>query len=60
MASIGSKLLMLRKNNLLASGGNDMIEVTLKIENGPKVYDYLTATDGSFWKLDNFRARNCY
>jgi len=39
-----------------ASSGNDMIELTLKIENGPTVYDYLTATDGSFWKLDNFRA----
>ena len=39
-----------------ASSGNDMIELTLKIENGPTVYDYLTATDGSSWKLDNFRA----
>src|SRR6516165_4333856 len=39
-----------------ASSGNDMIELTLKIDNGPTVYDYLTATDGSAWKLDNFRA----
>jgi hypothetical protein len=39
-----------------ASSGNDMIELILKIENGPTVYDYLTATDGSQWKLDNFLA----
>jgi hypothetical protein len=38
-----------------ASSGNDMIEVTLKIE-GSTVWDYLTAPDGSVWKLDNFRA----
>jgi hypothetical protein len=39
-----------------ASSGNDMVELTLKIDNGGTVYDYLTATDGSIWKLDNFRA----
>jgi Protein of unknown function (DUF669) len=38
------------------SSGNDMIELTLKIKDGPTVYDYLTSTDGSRWKLDNFRA----
>jgi hypothetical protein len=39
-----------------ASSGNDMIALTLKIQGGGTVYDYLTATDGSTWKLDNFRA----
>src|SRR5262245_15302305 len=39
-----------------ASSGNDMIALTLKIKGGATVYDYLTATDGSIWKLDNFRA----
>ena len=38
------------------SSGNDMIELTLKIKGGPTVYDYLVAADGSYWKLDNFRA----
>jgi hypothetical protein len=39
-----------------ASSGNDMIALTLKIQGGGTVYDYLTASDGSQWKLDNFRA----
>lgn len=39
-----------------ASSGNDMIALTLKIQGGGTVYDYLTATDGSQWKLDNFLA----
>jgi hypothetical protein len=39
-----------------ASSGNDMVELTLKIDGGGTVYDYLTVTDGSIWKLDNFRA----
>jgi hypothetical protein len=39
-----------------ASSGNDMIELILRVNNSATVYDYLTATDGSVWKLDNFRA----
>jgi uncharacterized protein DUF669 len=38
------------------SSGNDMIELTLKIKNGPTVYDYLVDVEGSHWKLDNFLA----
>jgi hypothetical protein len=38
------------------SSGNEMIELTLKIENGPTVYDYLTWTEKSDWKLNDFRA----
>jgi hypothetical protein len=44
------------------SSGNDMIELTLKIKDGPTVYDYLVNVDESHWKLDNFLAsigENC-
>ena len=38
------------------SSGNDMIELTLKIKDGPTVYDYLVNIEESHWKLDNFLA----
>jgi Protein of unknown function (DUF669) len=38
------------------SSGEDMIEVTIKIKNGPTVYDYLLSTEKSKWKLTNFLA----
>ena len=38
------------------SSGNDMIELILKIKDGPTVYDYLVNIDESHWKLDNFLA----
>jgi len=38
------------------TSGNDMIELTLKIKDGPKVYDYLVNVSDSHWKLDNFLA----
>lgn len=38
------------------TSGNDMIELTLKIKDGPTVYDYLVNIDESHWKLDNFLA----
>jgi hypothetical protein len=38
------------------SSGNDMIDLTLKIKDGPTVYDYLVNVEESLWKLDNFRA----
>jgi uncharacterized protein DUF669 len=38
------------------TSGNDMIELTLKIKDGPTVYDYLVNIEESHWKLDNFRA----
>jgi Protein of unknown function (DUF669) len=38
------------------TSGNDMIELTLKIKDGPTVYDYLVNVEESLWKLDNFRA----
>ena len=38
------------------SSGNEMFEITLKIEGGGTVYDYLVATDGAHWKLDNLLA----
>jgi len=37
------------------TSGNGMIELTLKIKDGPTVYDYLVNVEESFWKLDNFR-----
>jgi hypothetical protein len=37
------------------TSGNDMIELTLKIKDGPTVYDYLVNVGESLWKLDNFR-----
>jgi hypothetical protein len=38
------------------TSGNDMLEVALKIKDGPIVYDYLLGIDESRWKLDNFLA----
>ncbi|SRR5260221_1715896 len=38
------------------TSGNDMIELTLKIKNGPTVFDYLVNIDESHWKMDNFLA----
>jgi Protein of unknown function (DUF669) len=38
------------------TSGNDMIELTLKIKDGPTVYDYLVNVPESSWKIDNFRA----
>jgi hypothetical protein len=38
------------------TSGNDMIELTLKIVNGPTVFDYLVSTPESYWKVDNFLA----
>jgi hypothetical protein len=40
-------------------GGNDIIEMLLQIihpdgSKGPKLYDYLTWTDKSFWRIDQF------
>jgi hypothetical protein len=38
------------------SSGNDMFEITLKIKDGPTVYDYLVPSSDGRWKLDNFLA----
>jgi hypothetical protein len=38
------------------SSGNDMIELTLKVKDGPTVYDYLVNVEESLWKIDNFQA----
>ena len=38
------------------SSGNDMLAVTLKIKDGPTVYDYLVANGDAIWKLTNFLA----
>ena len=38
------------------ASGNDMIELTLKIKDGPTVYDYLVNVEESLWKIDNFQA----
>jgi|SRR6516225_1271973 hypothetical protein len=38
------------------SSGNNMFEITLKIKDGPTVYDYLVPSSDGRWKLDNFLA----
>lgn len=39
-----------------ASSGNSMIAITLKIQDGPTIYDYLVDTEGAWFKWDQFRA----
>jgi hypothetical protein len=38
------------------SSGNEMLAVTLKIKDGPTVYDYLVLNSDAAWKLTNFLA----
>jgi hypothetical protein len=44
------------KEKVSNTSGNDMIELTLKIKDGPTVFDYLVAVEDSFWKITNFQA----
>ena len=39
-----------------SKAGNPMIELQVKVENGPKIFDYLVFTKTAEWKIDALRA----
>lgn len=38
------------------SSGNEMIELTWKVDGAPKIFDNLVFTEAAFWKIDQFLA----
>ena len=47
---------VIEASETLSKAGDDMIKLKLEVEgHGVHLYDYLVATESSFWKIDTFR-----
>ncbi|MBC2593757.1 DUF669 domain-containing protein [Ruficoccus amylovorans] len=47
---------VIEASETLSKAGDDMIKLKLEVEgHGVHLYDYLVATEASFWKIDTFR-----